>query len=311
MRFNPFSTSRTRVFKKVEVPGTGYIHLEVKKGIVPDERTEEVQKIESEISALDRDRLELLWSVIQISKREGEKRGISLSEAREQLFGGSMKAADSTGTEIVQASPIELVETKEELKSLLGDSAKDEQSDLLRKKLKRLIATNVMRSRLGWTVEAEPTKSGSVQINTTRPCVFGIFPGSKIRFGSTTVTVGGEGVMEWEDVIPVEKTTAKIEGLGFLLDGSGREFVGTDWTEEMTAELLIDPQIEAIYQFFQTEDAGGESEIQAVQEGADGETEEEAMGNSSQPSPAEAQPESLNGAISSSGSKPAAVKIGG
>lgn len=310
MRFSPFSTTSRRKFQKVGSEATGHIFLEVTNGIHPVERTEEVQAIESELSALDRDRVSLLWSMLKISEREAQKRGIPLSEAREELFGDRPEVTEGNAI-VVRKNPIELVQSEEELRNLLAGSGQEDKIDALRNKLKRLIATNLMSSRLGWAVEVEDCRPKSVQLNTVRPVVFGIAKHSKIRFEDVVVIVSDEGVSEWEDVIPVEKTTAKVSGVGFLLDEFGREKVGSSWSLEATDSLLNTKQIDAIYEFYLQQDAGGPEAIKAAEAESQEVSDEEKMGNSSPALNGEVPPPESTGEKSSSGSKLSVVAIGG
>ncbi len=311
MRFSPFATSRRVKFQEVRTETSGSVYLEISNGIHPIERTEKVQELEAQIAELERDRIELLWNVLKISEREAVKQGITTDEARQRIFGGAPKEAEEgTGVEIVRDSPISYVQTESELRSLMGDGSKDDESKRLKRKLREMVATNILASRLGWTVEVERAKSGSVQLSTSRPILYGLNAGQQIRFGETVVTVS-DSAAEWEEIIPVNKLTAPVEGVGFLLDDAGREKVGADWTKEMTAALLVDSEIDEIYKFFLEQDAGGASAVAKAAEETSEETPDEQLGNSSASLSEGASPPPLTGEKSSSASKRQVAKIGG
>lgn len=324
---SPFSTSRRKVFVPVG-EGDAVIWLLFTGGIHPAERTEEVQEKETARDRAARDRLLNSWRALktreEMIEREAAARQLDVTEAEDQMFSATPdqpkvsvvdESEEPEDGALAVKSPISYIQTEEELNTFFSSAESEEKAKRALRNLKNLIATNVIKSRMGWSVTVEKAKLGSSQLSLKRPLFFALEEGSEILFKDVVVTVS-DFVSPQDEFIPVKKITAKVEGTGFLLDDEGKQISGCEWTQEMTDSILIEPQIDAIYNFYQDEDAGGNKALDAAINEVEGEdttdeTESDRLGKSLTPLTTVSSPQESTGKSATTDSKQPVVSIGG
>ncbi len=235
MKRNPFGQKQLEILP-VGNAQTGVIYLAKRNGITPAENPVDMQE------AMTR-QTEATLIFLQAVKNCAEQEGVSNADARKLIF--PEKQADGTIAEGVDLYDYLAPKEAGRLIGLQEDA----------RQVALQAATLFLQHRLVYPViVTEDAKSKANQL-TVEPLRFQVAGQNKFKFGDVTIEATEEAGFDAE-ILMVGPLPRKIEAgeIGYLTDMTGRIKIGDpDWTIEHTREFLMEPQIEAIYQFYQAE----------------------------------------------------------
>lgn len=237
MKNNPFQSAKKRLeIVPVGSADSGVIYLAKRGGITPAENPIDVQE------AMKR-QTEATLIFLQAVKNCAAKDGISQADAREKIF----PTTRADGSQVEGADLYDYLEPEQSAR-LIG-LQEDARSIALQ------ASTLFIQNRLAYpiilTADAK-AKSNQIEIEPLR---FQVAIGNKFRLGEIVVEVIEPAGYD-DEILMVQPLPQALHAgdVGFLLDVTGREKIGdAEWTLQCTKQYLLEPQINAIYDFYQQE----------------------------------------------------------
>jgi hypothetical protein len=239
-RFNPFGGSKNAI--KIVPVGSeeiGVIYFEKKGYLVPKLNPIDVQE-------MNRQSAKVMVLTEEAVRRMCKAKNILESEARKLLFG-----FEENGVK---------VESRENIEDWLSQEARIEMIALNLNAVNRYkVATLYLKYSFAYDVTiAQNIEASSTQTEiAVKPLKFPLAIGERIKIEGNILEVM-RAAQEEESAIVVKQVPQNIASgtVGFILDfETGKEKLGIPWwTEEDTQSgMLSEPQITAIYQFYQEE----------------------------------------------------------
>ena len=249
MKGLPFLTlPKEKQIAEIGDEGTGVVHLLKRSGVTPKENPadmQERQKKTAKVQAL----------LIKATQRLAKNENISRTEARKRLFATPTKSAENG-------------EQVEEEGAGLYDHLEPEEVEMFlqlqieTQELRIRAATLMIQFRIAFPVEVVALAKAGSEALEVKPIGFGIPAGDRILFGDIVVEVS-DYADEGSLTIQVEKLKAPIrpETVGYLCfkDASTAKIGDPNWTQPDTESLLLESQVQLLYDFYRMEAAGLDS----------------------------------------------------
>jgi hypothetical protein len=245
MKNLPFLVQPKHEIVPVGSPETGIVHLLKKGGITPTENPTDFQMQQQKQADVQI----LLMTAV---KRLAEKEGVSHAEARKRLFAAPVKRADdaSSDEDDFQISMYDYLEP-DEVKQVMA-LGENQRAIALR------AATAMIRTRMTFPVVflGNGATNSPTEIEI-KPLTFDVSTQDKIRLTDGRFLQVAEYAPTGSELLKVSNSVRPVvEGeVGYLCEAGKQrvQYGWSDWTLMQTEQYLTEPQILAIFRFYQVE----------------------------------------------------------